>query len=197
MIFGRGGVGGVINRVTRQAERARIREGRIDLGSYGHRRLSGDVGQPFRSDAAFRANAMYENSDTYRSGVALERYGLNPTFTVSRGNSTIWRAGYEYFHDGRTADRGVPSFGGRPVSTAASTFLATQASPEQCNRQLAESSLDPSVKRTWMGTQINLAIMPSSTRTSLRFAVAQRYGRDMSEYNNEGRTTSSSRPTSW
>lgn len=159
MIFGRGGVGGVINRVTRQAERARIREGKIELGSYGHRRLSGDVGQPFRSDAAFRASAMYENSDTYRSGVGLERYGFNPTFTVSLGSSTIWRTGYEYFHDGRTADRGVPSFSGRPVSTPASTFFGDPAlSESNATINSLTSSLDHRFGGRWtVQSRINFA----------------------------------------
>lgn len=151
MIFGRGGVGGVINRVTRQAERTRIREARIELGSYGHRRLSGDVGQPFGSEAAFRASAVYENSDTYRSGVGLERYGINPTFTASLGNSTIWRAGYEYFHDDRTADRGVPSFGGRPLSTAASTFFGNPGlSRSNAAVNSLTSSLDHRFGNGWM-----------------------------------------------
>ncbi|MGH9147468.1 MAG: TonB-dependent receptor, partial [Vicinamibacterales bacterium] len=39
------------------------------------------------------------------------------------GPNTTLRAGYEYFHDGRTADRGISSFNGRPVVTDASTFF--------------------------------------------------------------------------
>ncbi len=159
MIFGRGGVGGVINRVTRQAERTRIREARIELGSYGHRRLSGDVGQPFGSEAAFRATAVYENSDTYRSGVSRERYGINPTFTTSLGNSTIWRAGYEHFHDDRTVDRGVPSFGDRPVATAASTFFGNPGlSHSNATVNALASSLDHRFGNGWMvQTRISLA----------------------------------------
>ncbi|MCA1562235.1 MAG: TonB-dependent siderophore receptor [Acidobacteria bacterium] len=151
MIFGRGGVGGVINRVTRQAERTRNREARLELGSYGHRRMSGDVGQPFGSAAAFRANAVYENSDTYRSGVGVERYGVNPTFTTVVGNRTIWKAGYEYFHDDRTADRGVPSFGSRPVATAASTFFGNPGlSHSRATVNSLTSSVEHRLGNGWM-----------------------------------------------
>src|SRR5688572_18997752 len=43
MIFGRGGVGGVINRVTRQADWMPSREVTLQGGSWGHRRLTADI----------------------------------------------------------------------------------------------------------------------------------------------------------
>ena len=66
---------------------------------------------------------MYENSGSYRDGVELERYGINPTIALSLSPRTIVRLAYEHFHDGRTADRGIPSFNGRPFDTSASTFF--------------------------------------------------------------------------
>ena len=47
----------------------------------------------------------------------LERYGFNPTVAFGLGPNTTLRAGYEYFHDERIADRGISSFNGRPVET--------------------------------------------------------------------------------
>jgi len=123
MIFGRGGGGGVINRVTRQAEWASPREATFQAGSWGNRRLTGDFGQPFSQSSAMRFTGVYENSDSYRRGVGLERYGINPTAVFLLNQNTLLRAGYEFFHDDRTADRGVPSRGGRPVATDASTFF--------------------------------------------------------------------------
>jgi catecholate siderophore receptor len=66
---------------------------------------------------------MYENSDTYRHGVSLGRYGFNPTLAFIAGDATTIRVGYERFHDDRTADRGIPSFGSRPVETDPETFF--------------------------------------------------------------------------
>ena len=117
MIFGRGGAGGVINRTTRQANwtaRARShRAGRLVRQPPGDVRRRGSGGEP-RSRAG---DGMYENSDSYRDGVGLERYGINPTVAFALGSGTIVRAGYERFHDERTADRGVPSWNGRPFET--------------------------------------------------------------------------------
>jgi catecholate siderophore receptor len=55
--------------------------------------------------------------------VGLERYGVNPTLAFALGPNTTLRAGYEYFHDSRTADRGISSFNGLPVATDPSTFF--------------------------------------------------------------------------
>jgi catecholate siderophore receptor len=125
MIFGRGGVGGVINRVTRQAEpgRAATREAAFQLGSWGDRRVTSDLGRALGSGAALRVTGMYEQADSYRDSVSLERYGINPTVAASLGPDTTLRLGYEHFHDERTADRGIPSYEGRPLATDASTFF--------------------------------------------------------------------------
>jgi len=123
MIFGRGGVGGVINRVTRQADWGQSREASLQVGAWDNRRVTADVGDGLNGTMAIRATALYENSDSYRNGVGVERYGINPTVAFRLGPNTTLRAGYEYFHDERTADRGVSSFGDRPVETDSGTFF--------------------------------------------------------------------------
>src|SRR5215213_4081337 len=77
MIFGRGGGGGVINRVTKEAEFNPLREITLLGGSYGNRRVAVDFDQPLNDKVAFRFNGMYENSDSFRDFFNLERYGLN------------------------------------------------------------------------------------------------------------------------
>ena len=123
MIFGRGGVGGVINRVQRAADWMPVQEIALQGGSFDNRRITGDVGRGLNGSTAARLTGVYEKSDSYRDGVGLERYGLNPTMAFALGPKTIVRAGYEYFHDERTADRGIPSFGGRPIDVDRSTFF--------------------------------------------------------------------------
>jgi catecholate siderophore receptor len=127
MIFGRGGAGGVINRVTRQADWRQSRELSLQLGSWDNRRLTGDYGTSLTRTVAARVTGIYENSESYRSGVGVERYGAQPSVAFRLGTSTLVRASYEYFHDERTADRGVPSFDGRPVETDARTFFGDPA----------------------------------------------------------------------
>ncbi len=127
LAFGRGGVGGVINRVTRQADWSRAREASVQVGSWDNKRATVDVGQGLHATTAVRATGLYEQSDSYRDGVGLERYGVNPTVAVRLGPNTTLRGSYEFFHDERVADRGISSYQGRPVRTAASTFFGDPA----------------------------------------------------------------------
>ena len=123
MIFGRGGVGGVINRVTRHADWGQSREASLQFGSWDNKRFTADAGSGLNETVAVRATALYEDSDSYRDRVGIERYGFNPTVAFRVGPETTLRASYEYFHDERIADRGISSFNGRPVETARGTFF--------------------------------------------------------------------------
>jgi catecholate siderophore receptor len=123
MIFGRGGSGGLINRVTKQARGQTHRELTLQAGSWDQYRATLDVGQAVSAALAFRVTGLFEDSGSYRDGVTLRRQGVNPTFAYVLAPATTLRFGYEYFHDERVADRGVPSFQGRPLRTAASTFF--------------------------------------------------------------------------
>jgi catecholate siderophore receptor len=115
MIFGRGGGGGVINRVTKRPSGNPYREFALQGDSEGGYRLTGDVDVPLGAgDAGLRVNGVYENGESFRRGVELERYGINPTVGASFGDTRL-DLSYEYFHDRRTADRGIPAFGGRPL----------------------------------------------------------------------------------
>lgn len=143
MIFGRGGAGGVLNRVTRQADWQPARELSAQFGSWDNRRVTGDIGSALNSAVAARVTGMYENSDSYRDGVGVERYGVQPSFAFRRGSSTLLRASYEHFHDERVADRGIPSFGGRPVVTDEQTFFGDPSnSPTHATVNLLASVIE-------------------------------------------------------
>ena len=122
MTFGRGGGGGVINRVTKQADLMPVRALTFEGGSFEHKRATLDAGQGLGGAIAGRVNGIYERSAFFRESTSLERYGINPSaMLVARGS--IVRLGYELFEDRRTVDRGIPSFGGRPSAARATTFF--------------------------------------------------------------------------
>lgn len=109
MTFGRGGTGGIVNRVTKAASWDPVRELRLEAGTYDHYRGSVDFGGPLGDAAALRVTGVYQNSGSYRDGVDFERWGINPTASFRIGPDTLIQLGYEHFHDDRIADRGVPS----------------------------------------------------------------------------------------
>jgi len=112
MIFGRGGAGGVINRVSKKAGWDSVKDLGITYGSYNQKRITGDFGQGLNDEVAFRVNAVYEKSDSFRDGVNLERYGVTPTLTIAPSINTNIHLSAEYFKDQRIGDRGIPSVSG-------------------------------------------------------------------------------------
>jgi catecholate siderophore receptor len=127
MIFGRGGSGGIINRVTKQAQWSPVREASITVGSWSNRRATADVGQAIDQNMAFRVTGMLENSDSYRKGVNIKRSGINPTFAIRAGQDTSIVLGYEHVKDDRIADRGIPSYQGKALNVDSSVFFGNAA----------------------------------------------------------------------
>ena len=127
MIFGRGGVGGVINRVVKEANWESKNEFRIQGGAYDHKRSSIDLNNQINETLAVRINAMIEDSGSFRQGVESERRAINPTFTFKPSDKTKIVIGTEYFNDKRIGDRGIPSVQnspqGYPYPTSRSTFF--------------------------------------------------------------------------
>ncbi|MDH5480506.1 MAG: TonB-dependent siderophore receptor [Nitrosomonas sp.] len=123
MIFGRGGSGGVINRVTKQANWDPIRSFSFQGGSFNRKRMTADMNQGINDKMAFRLNAMYEDAGSFRNGVNSRRLGIAPTITFKPSDQTTMILNMERFHDRRTADRGIPSFMGRPINVRSSKFF--------------------------------------------------------------------------
>jgi catecholate siderophore receptor len=123
MIFGRGGGGGVINRVTKQAQWERTRDLTLEGGSFGHGRGTLDYGGAISEAVAVRVNGMYQHSNGFRDAFTLSRAGVNPSAAIQLGGRTSLRAGGEYFEDRRRVDRGLPSFQGRPSSASLRVFF--------------------------------------------------------------------------
>jgi catecholate siderophore receptor len=75
MIFGRGATGGLINRVTRQANFSDGLEARLEGGSFGLFRGTIDANHAVSDSVALRLTGLYHRADSYRDGVNYERYG--------------------------------------------------------------------------------------------------------------------------
>jgi catecholate siderophore receptor len=122
MIFGRGGGGGIINRVLKRPTLTPYRELTASADNWGDVRVTGDIDQPLSGSVGVRLNAMYEDGGSFRRHVDLHRYGVNPTAAIVRGNTRI-DLSYEHSHDRRTADRGVPADGDEPLRGFTRTFF--------------------------------------------------------------------------
>lgn len=110
LLFGRGGGGGVINRVQKKAVIG-DRFGSVNLGldSFGSYVSSIDANFDAGENVAFRFNAYYQGLENHRDFYDGDGFAVNPTMTWSLGSATTATFSYEYVDDDRVVDRGVPS----------------------------------------------------------------------------------------
>ena len=110
LLFGRGGGGGVINRVQKRPEYDAAFTGfAASVDTFGAYNFAGDVNAPLGDSVAFRLNAYYEELDNHRDFFDGERYAINPTVSFKATPDTDIVLSYEYLNDDRVVDRGVPS----------------------------------------------------------------------------------------
>ena len=109
MIFGRGGIGGVVNRVTKVADWTPRLAGRLEAGSYRFLRGTVDIDRPLSDSLALRLTGMWQNAGGFRDDTYYDRWGLSPTIAFRPDGATLVTAGYEHLRDDRTAERGIPS----------------------------------------------------------------------------------------
>jgi catecholate siderophore receptor len=127
MIFGRGGGGGILNRVLKRPSLNPYRALTASGDGWGSVRITGEVDQPLGPSAGVRVNAMYEDADSFRQHVDLKRYGINPTAALLAGPDTRVDLSYEFFHDRRTTDRGLPADGNEPLRGFSRIFFGDPA----------------------------------------------------------------------
>lgn len=119
MIFGRGGGGGVINRVTKSAIADHSFYGAtLSADTFGSSYGAADINAGLGT-AALRVNAFYEDLDNHRDAFSGKRYAINPTVGAELG-TTKFSLGYEYVRDERVNDRGIPSAFAGTIATPAS-----------------------------------------------------------------------------
>lgn len=124
-IFGRGGGGGVFNRVTKGplvGTTSAVVEATGD--TFGSWAATGDLNVDL-GGAAFRVNGVYEELDNHRDFYEGARYAVNPVIGTELAGGIKLQLGYEHVGDDRVTDRGVPSQNGRPLVGFRDTFFGT------------------------------------------------------------------------
>lgn len=124
LLFGRGGGGGVVNRVTKTASTQSdfaVLSGNLDTFSAGG--VTVDVNRAMDDDQAVRLNAAFDRIDNHRDFKDGERFAINPTWFKALSERTTLNASYEYVNDDRMVDRGIPSSEGAPLKGNYDTFF--------------------------------------------------------------------------
>jgi len=126
LLFGRGGTGGIINRVTKKAV---VGEdfGSVDVGTdtFGSLDLAFDYNVSGTDDSAFRINVHTDSLANHRDFYDGERMGINPTMKFVMSDDTTLDLSYEYIDHERFIDRGVPTINGAPDESLTDIVFGT------------------------------------------------------------------------
>lgn len=124
LIFGRGGGGGVVNRVSKTAQVGdAFTEAEGSVNNFGAFALATDFNQPLNDTISARLNATYEEFGNNRDFYEGRFIGISPTIAVQAGPDTRVTATYSYDDDARVTDRGLPAFNGEPLFGFDDTFF--------------------------------------------------------------------------
>ena len=116
LLFGRGGTGGLINRVSKKALLGETFTG-LNIGhdSFGASDLAIDGNIEVNDSVAFRLNTHSDSLANHRDQYDGKRFGINPTMTFAIDPETTINLSYEYLDHERYIDRGIPTENGAPV----------------------------------------------------------------------------------
>lgn len=148
LLFGRGGGGGVINRVTKTAQIGDSFQNVVaSADSFGAYLAEGDVNFATSDKSALRINGFVEGLNNHRDTYEGDRYGINPTLTLELGPETQMVVSYEYLNDDRTVDRGVPSVpvaGGpdKPLTGFSDVFFGSDQNLTTLEAHILRTRLD-------------------------------------------------------
>ena len=110
LLFGRGGTGGIFNRVTKKAEIGQGFTGyKATADSFGGFSAEVDANFVTTENSSVRINAHYDSLENHRDFFDGDRVGFNPTARIKLSDNTTVDLSYEYADHERFIDRGIPS----------------------------------------------------------------------------------------
>ena len=116
LLFGRGGTGGVVNRVSKKGVLGET-FGSFAIGSntFGAYDFTADYNISINENRSLRIMMHRDYLDNHRDYYEGDRAGFNPTLKVKLDDSTVLDVSYEYADHERFIDRGIPTANGEPV----------------------------------------------------------------------------------
>ncbi|KTS92663.1 TonB-dependent receptor [Pseudomonas parafulva] len=121
VLYGRGGQGGIVNRVSKAPEAGRRSTLEARAGSEDLRSLYADLSADPSDTVSLRLNMGNQDNNSFRDGVDGSRQLFAPSVSWQVTPALNWLVQYEYSRFNRTPDRGIPGVDGRPANVSRST----------------------------------------------------------------------------
>lgn len=107
LLYGNVAPGGILNLITKTPSFKKGGEVVMQTGSYAFYKPSIDFYGPLNKSIAYRLNASYENSESFRDVVKRERYYINPSFLFNLSPKTQITLQGDFMNDNWTPDFGT------------------------------------------------------------------------------------------
>ena len=121
VLYGRGGQGGIVNRVSKLPTAGHKSSIEAQGGSNDLRSLYADLSTDPTDNISLRLNMGNQDNNSFRDDVSGSRQLFAPSMSWQLTPDLNWLVQYEYSRYNRTPDRGVPGVNGRPADVSRST----------------------------------------------------------------------------
>lgn len=129
LLFGRGGSGGILNRVSKKGEIGETFTGyKASVDTFGATNFELDTNYTLNEGAAARLNLYYGSLENHRDFFDGDQLGINPTVKFNLSPQTTLNVSYEYMDHERFVDRGIPTGAdGKPVKALKDTVFGDES----------------------------------------------------------------------
>lgn len=151
ILFGNVAAGSVLNIVTKKPKFENGGEVSMRTGSYAFYKPSIDVyGSVNGSDKiAYRMNATYENSKSFRDEVAAERIYFNPSLLIRATKKLNILIEADYLKDNRTTDFGTGAINYEVADVPRNTFLGAKWAYNKTEQKSVTTTLSYKLDKNW------------------------------------------------
>ena len=149
VLYGRGGQGGIVNRVSKLPMAGHKSSIEAQGGSNDLRSLYADLSTDPTDNISLRLNMGNQDNNSFRDGVSGNRQLFAPSMSWQLTPDLNWLVQYEYSRYNRTPDRGIPGVNGRPADVSRSTTYGDSRDYIDDKSQSLRSKLTYELSDNW------------------------------------------------
>lgn len=149
LLYGNVAPGGILNLVTKTPSFKKGGEVAMQTGSYAFYKPSIDLYGPLNKWIAYRLNASYENSESFRDVVKRERYYINPSFLLNLSPKTQITLQGDFMNDNWTPDFGTIIIGKQIYDVPRGKYYGAVWSNGNTKTASASALLNHSFNKNW------------------------------------------------
>ena len=149
VLYGRGGQGGIVNRVSKLPMAGHKSSIEAQGGSNDLRSLYADLSTDPTDNISLRLNMGNQDNNSFRDGVSGNRQLFAPSMSWQLTPDLNWLVQYEYSRYNRTPDRGIPGVNGRPADVSRSATFGDSRDYIDDKSQSLRSKLTYELSDNW------------------------------------------------